>query len=157
MLLEKIKQDLIVAMKSKNEVTLGTLRMLDATIKNKMIERRAKGKTDPMTEDEITEIISAEAKKRKDVADLYTKGNREELAKKKLKKSIYKNIKKYLPEGLGVNETKDIIKDIIKETIFSSGLSSKTDFGKLMGLLKEKTKSRIDGSRLKDLLMEELK
>lgn len=151
MLLEKIKQDLIAAMKSKDEVTLGTLRMLDATIKNKVIERRAKGKTDPMTEDEITEMISAEAKKRKDAIDLYTKGNRVELAKKEAEEIDV--LKKYLPKELSIEEAKNII----KEAISSSELSSKADFGKLMGLLKEKTKGRIDGSRLKDLLMEELK
>ncbi len=151
MLLEKIKQDLIAAMKSKDEVTLGTLRMLDATIKNKVIERRAKGKADPLTEDEVMEIISAEAKKRKDAADLYNKGNREELAKKEIEEINV--LKKYLPEELSAEETRGII----KEAISASGLSSKADFGKLMGLLKEKTKGRIDGSRLKDLLMEELK
>jgi len=151
MLLEKIKQDLISAMKSKNEVALGTLRMLDATIKNKVIERRTKGKTGLMTEDEIMEIISSEVKKRKDAVDLYTKGGREELAKKEAVEIDV--LKKYLPAELSPSE----IRNIIKETISSSGLSSKADFGKLMGLLKEKTKGRIDGSHLKDLLMEELK
>jgi len=151
MLLEKIKQDLISAMKSKDEVVLGTLRMLDAAIKNKVIERRTKGKIDPMTEDEVMEIISSEVKKRKDAVDLYTKGNREELAKKEAAEIDI--LKKYLPADLSPEE----IKNIIKETISSSGLSSKADFGKLMGLLKERTKSRIDGAKLKDLLMEELK
>src|SRR3989339_443442 len=146
MLLEKIKQDLISAMKSKDEVVLGTLRMLDAAIKNKVIERRTKGKIDPMTEYEVMEIISSEVKKRKDAVDLYTKGNREELAKKEAAEIDI--LKKYLPADLSPEE----IKNIIKETISSSGLSSKADFGKLMGLLKERTKSRIDGAKLKDLL-----
>jgi uncharacterized protein YqeY len=151
MLLEKIKQDLIAAMKSKDETTLGTLRMLDSTIKNKIIERRTKGKTEPMTEDEIMEIISSEVKKRKDASDLYKKGNREELAKKELDEISV--LKKYLPAELSVEEAKNII----KEAMSSSGLFSKADFGKLMGILKEKTKNRIDGSQLKNLLMEELK
>src|SRR3989344_6132650 len=102
MLLEKIKQDLISAMKSKNEVALGTLRMLDATIKNKVIERRTKGKTGLMTEDEIMEIISSEVKKRKDAVDLYTKGGREELAKKEAVEIDV--LKKYLPAELSPSE-----------------------------------------------------
>lgn len=150
MLQEQIKKDLIEAMKAKDQLRVSTLRLLDAVLKNKVIERHAKGNDSEMSDDEIMDIIIQEVKKRNDAADLYHRGGKDDLATKEQQESLI--LKKYMPRPLSDEEVLQIIKD----TMVSSGLAQKSDLGKLMGLLREKTHGRVEGSHLKDLVMGQL-
>lgn len=151
---EKIKQDLNEAAKKKEELTLSVLRLLSAAILNKEKEKRyksGKAKDVPLTDEEIIDVISSEAKKRKEAAELYEKGGRPELAEKE--KREMEILRKYLPEQLSEEEIKKLAKEAVAET----GAKEIKDMGKVMGVLMSQVKGRADGNLVlkfvKDLLI----
>ncbi len=93
---QKIQEELRKALKEKKEAELSTLRMLSAAIVNKEKEKRykiSKGKPEltekeiekesQLIDEEVIEVISSEAKKRKEAISEFEKGNREDLSKKR--------------------------------------------------------------------------
>ncbi len=144
-ILEKIDQDLIKAQKEKNEIIVSVLRMLKSNIKNKEIEKK-----EELKEEDVMDIISKEAKKRKESAQAYKDGGREELAEKE--QGEYNILSNYLPEQIG----EDDIRKIIKEAIEKIGASAPSDMGKVMGEIMPKVKGKADGSLVSKIVKEEL-
>ena len=105
---DQIQEELNKALKEGNEVTLSTLRMLSAVVANKEKEKQYKEKKD-LTEEEITDIIVSEAKKRRESISEFEKGDRKDLAdKEKLELEV---LAKYLPEQLS-EEEKEILRGL---------------------------------------------
>ncbi len=144
MLKEQIDADLKAAMLAKDQLTLDTLRMLRARIKNEEI---AKGKD--FADEEIVAVIGSEVKKRKDSVTAYTEGNRPELAAKE--QSEITVLQKYLPEQISEDEVRKIITETISGQTFQA-----SDFGKAMALVMPKLKGRADGSLISKILKEKL-
>lgn len=86
----RIEQDLRQAMKEKNAMKTGTLRMLLAAIKNREIENRGE-----LSDDVVMKIVGKLIKQRTESAALFRKGSREELAKKEEAEKIF--LQMYLP------------------------------------------------------------
>ena len=82
MLREKIKSEMITAMKAKDDAKTSILRMINATIKDKDIAARPSGKTDGITDDEILGVLQSMIKQRKESIELYEKGGRDDLVAK---------------------------------------------------------------------------
>lgn len=81
MLKEKITADIKGAMKAGAAEKLSVLRMLSSAISNRKIEQRTKtGKDEELTEDEVLEVVSKEAKKRRESIAVFTSGGRADLA-----------------------------------------------------------------------------
>ena len=74
---EQISKELLIAMKSKDSVRMSTLRMLISALRNKEIEKKKE-----LAESDVLEVIQAEAKRRRESIDEYTKANRPDLAAK---------------------------------------------------------------------------
>lgn len=148
--LETIKKDLIAALKDKDKVRVSTLRLIEAVLKNKEIAKRGQGKPTEFSDDEIVQILSFEAKKRKEAIEAFQKGGRADLAEKESKE--LEIIKKYLPAQLSGEEIEKEVKSAIAE-LKPSGPS---DFGKLMGFLSKKLKGRADGKTISEILKKEL-
>lgn len=147
-LLETINLDFKNAYKEKDEITLGTLRMLKSAIHNTEI---AEGKE--LNENEIFQIINKEIKQRKEAQSQYQQGGRTELAEKEAKEAAI--LSKYLPKQIGKDEITNIIKKVISET----GASGQQDMGKVMSKVMPEIKGKADGSTVsqivKDLLSKE--
>src|SRR4030042_4987146 len=82
MLKETVKSDLNKSIKESNEIMRSTLRMVLAAVSNKEKEKRYKEKAEAevqLTEEEMIEVISSEAKKRKEAIREYEKGGRQDL------------------------------------------------------------------------------
>ena len=94
MLKEQIEQDIVEAMKAKDETTLSVLRMLKSAVKNKEIETKKE-----LEDADITAVIQSQIKSRRDSVEMYEKANRQELAKKENKE--IEILQKYLPEQIG--------------------------------------------------------
>lgn len=144
MLKEQIDADLKAAMHAKDQVTLDTLRMLRARIKNEEI---AKGKD--FADEEIVSVIGSEVKKRKDSVTAYTEGNRPELAAKEQTEIAV--LQKYLPEQISEDEVRKTIEETLSGQTFQA-----SDFGKAMALVMPKLKGRADGSLISKILKEKL-
>ena len=103
---EKLQADLTDAIRARDEVKSGTVRMLLAAITNEEVA----GKTAKVLSDaEIITVLSREAKKRREAVDAYTQAKRDDLANKEKAEGVI--IAQYLPEQLSEPEIKKMITD----------------------------------------------
>ncbi|MFH1671672.1 MAG: GatB/YqeY domain-containing protein [Candidatus Portnoybacteria bacterium] len=158
---EKIQEDIKKAMMGKRTLEVSVLRMAMAAIQNKEKEKRAKlGKEgeslekldqlSKLNDEETQDVISSEAKKRKDSIEQYQKGNRHDLADQE--KEELKILREYLPEQMPEDEVRKIIKEKIEEL----GASSSQDTGKVMGAVMPQLKGGVDGGLVSKIVQEEL-
>ena len=143
---EKINQQFNAALKSKNKTLISTFRLILAAIKEKDIANRTGKNKDAIKDPEIIKVLKKMKKQRQDSADLYKKGNRQELLE--VEEAEIKIIDTFLPKQLSDEETKKICKQVIE----SSGASSIKDMGKIMGLLKQKYSDTIDFSKVNSIV-----
>ncbi len=142
---EKIKQDLILSMKEKDEIKLSTIRLLKGAI---VLEEK---KANRILEDiDIVDIISKQIKLRKDSIEEFKKANREDLIEK-INKEI-EVLNKYLPKQISNEELSKIIDDTIKEV----NASTAKDFGIVMKNLVPKIKGKADSSLASEILKSKL-
>jgi uncharacterized protein YqeY len=133
-----------MAMKSGKEFELGVLRMLSAAFQNREIEKRGKGLEPVLSDDETTEILSKEAKKRKEAAEIYAKANRNDLAEKELKE--LELVKKYLPEELSAEEVEKAVKAAIERIGANPPVGGEKEFGLVMKEAMKELRGRADAS-----------
>ena len=139
MLLEQIQNDLKTALKEKNELQVSTLRLLLSETHNRQIEKQAE-----LVDEDIIGVLRKEAKKRQESVEAYEKGGRQELADKESKELII--LSKYLPQEMDPQE----LEKMVKETIDEVRAQGAGDFGKVMGVVMNKVKGKIDGSKVSD-------
>jgi uncharacterized protein YqeY len=143
---EKIQSDIADAMRSKETLKLGVLRMMKTAVKNKEIE-----KMNPLEEPEVLAVFNSLVKQRKDSIEQFRKGGREELALKE--EAEIKVIETYLPAGASDDDIRRAIEEAMQET----GATSTKDMGKVMkatmGRLAGKT---VDGSKISQMVKEKL-
>ena len=140
MLKDEIFEDLKKAMKAREEVRVRTLRMVVAAIKNKLVDKKDLG------DEDVIEILTKEAKLRKDSIEEYTKANREDLADSE--KEELEIIKEYLPEKMGEDELRTIILDTIEE----QNVNSPSGMGLIMKTVMPKVKGRADGKQVNKMV-----
>ena len=131
---EVIFNDMKKALKGNEKLKLSTLRLIRAAIKNAEISKK-----DKLTEDEVIGIVANNLKKLEESLDIFTKGQRPELADK-AKKEI-EIVKKYLPEQLPEEE----IEKIVKATIIKFEFKGLRDIGPAMKEIMPQLKGRADG------------
>jgi uncharacterized protein len=135
-LFERVNADIKDAMRSKDELRLGTLRMLAAAIHNREIERHGKGAT--LTEEDVMDVLTKEAKKRKEAVTLFVQGGREDLAAKE--RAELEVLQVYLPAAA----TEDEIRKAVADAIAEVKPQTEKDFGKVMGAAMKPLKGRAD-------------
>lgn len=143
----KLKADIITAMKEKNSEVLTALRGLDAAIKNKVIDIGER----IVADEHVISTASNLIKRGTDSAEQFIKGAREDLAK--IENFQVELFKKYLPPQLSLDE----LKELIAKTVEEVGATVQADFGKAMKVLSQKTKGIADGRVVQQLLREILK
>lgn len=142
---ERISKDMKEAVKKRDQVTVDTLRMVLAAIKNKEIEKKG-----DLGEQETVSLITTLVKQRREAADMYRRGSRDELAEKEEREIGL--LKAYLPEEMPRDELADIIDAVVKEV----GASSPADMGKVMRLVMPKVAGRAEGRIVNELVRERL-
>jgi len=143
---EKISEQFNIALKNRNKSLISTLRLILAVIKESDIANRTNGKKEEVKDPEIIKVLRKMKKQRQDSADLYKKGERQELSE--IEESEIKIIDTFLPKQLGEEETKKICEDAIK----SLGASNIKDMGKIMGSLKQKYSDTINFSKVNTIV-----
>ena len=146
---EKINEQFNTALKSKNKTEISTLRLILAAVKERDIANRTVEKKEVIKDPEIIKVLRKMKKQRQDSANLYKKGERQELLE--AEEAEIKIIDTFLPKQFSEEETKKICKGVI-ETL---GVSSIKDMGKIMGSLKKKYSDSIDFSKV-NLIVKEL-
>ena len=140
---EKLQADLTDAIRSRNEVVSGTVRMLLAAITNEEVAGKA---AKVLTDAEIITVLSREAKKRREAVEAYTQAKRDDLAgKEKAEAAVIAN---YLPEQLSEDEIKKLIADAIAET----DAKGPAGMGLVMKVLHPKIAGKADGGVVSGLV-----
>jgi uncharacterized protein len=144
MTLEQINNDLKEAMRSKDELTLGALRVLKSEIKNSEIEKRGE-----LTEEEVLKVIAKKVKQHKDSIESFKSGNREDLVAHEEKQMEV--LMRYLPKQMDEAEVRELVKSVIADLN-----ATNSDFGKVMKEVLTRAKGQTDGSVVSKLAKEEL-
>jgi uncharacterized protein len=145
MIRDTIKDALVVAMKAGEKSKTGTIRLIQAAIKNRDIEART-GKAPANDDDLVVEVLQKMVKQRRESIDLYVKGNRQDLAD--VESAELAVIETFLPAQMDEAETTAAIKAIKAEI----GAETVKDMGRVMAVLKERHASSLDMSKASGLV-----
>jgi uncharacterized protein YqeY len=146
---EQIGEDIKTAMKAKDKLRLQTVRGIKKAILDKEVELRPQGQ-DSLTPEQEIELLSQQAKQRRDSIEQFTKAGRDDLATQESQELAI--IETYLPEQVSDEE---VIK-IIDELIISSGATTMKDLGKVMGPAMKQLKGKADGKKIQELVKSRL-
>ena len=138
---EKIEDDTRQALKSGAKDKVSTLRMLNAALKNKQIDKRR-----PLTTEEVIETVRSLIKQRKDSIEQFAKGGRQDLVDKETAEVAI--LEAYLPQQLAREELEAMIRDAIAQT----GAQGARDMGKVMKALIPMVGGRADGKLVSELV-----
>lgn len=146
-LVERLEQDMKAALKDreKGKLRLSVLRMARAALKNAEINCRQ-----PLTEEDVIEVLAREVKQRQDAMEEYRRLGREDAAAR-LQEEIA-ILEEYLPARLTEEEIRELARDAIAKT----GAVGPRDIGKVMGYLMPQVKGRADGRRVNEIVKEML-
>ena len=144
----RISDSLKDALKAKNTLRLGTLRLINAAIKDRDIALRVESRE--VAEADILAILSKMVKQRQESIKAYEEGGRLELALKE--KDEIAVIEEFLPKKLNEEQTKKAVEEAIN-TVQAANIR---DMGKVMGLLKNKYTGQIDFSFAGQVVKESL-
>jgi uncharacterized protein YqeY len=126
------------AMKARDQKRLGTLRLVQAALKDRDIANRTEDSREGISDDEILSLLAKMIKSREDSIALYEKGGRPELAA--AEQAEIAVIREFMPQQMGAEEAKAAIGAVIVET----GAAAMKDMGKVMAVLKERFAGQID-------------
>ena len=152
MLLDLIKEDLKIAMKAKDTITVSTLRMVTSAIKNIEINNRISDGSSLVNESQIIQLISKMIKQRKESADIFRTSDRLDLEKKENEE--IKIIQKYMPVQIDDNNK---INSILDVAIEETGSAQIRDMGKVMAFLKDNYSGQMDFGKVSVMLKDKLK
>jgi hypothetical protein len=144
-LVDKLMDDLKVAMKDRDSVRTNTIRMVRAQMKDMQIAKGA-----PLTPDDEISVLNNAAKKRKEAIAVYEKSNRPDLLEKE--KAELKIIAAYLPEQLSTAEVEDVVTKVIQEI----GATTQKDLGKVMQGAMVHLKGKADGKLVQEVARKKL-
>jgi uncharacterized protein len=146
LLLDRVQKDMVEAMKAKNEARLSALRMVKSALQKHQIDSMK-----PLNEAAEMQVMNTLLKQRRESADLFRKGGREELATKE--EAEIGIIESYLPAAPSEDELEKAVSEAIAET----GASSSKQMGAVMKAAQNKLAGkRVDGKVLSDLVKQRL-
>ena len=146
-----LEQDIMSAMKdamrSKDQVALRALRAVKSAL---IIQKTEVGSSSEMSDKDEMKLLQKLVKQRRDSADIFSKQNREDLAKPELEE--VEVISKFLPAAMSESE----IESVVKETIASLGAEGMKDMGRVMGVVSGKLAGKADGKTISVLVRNNL-
>ncbi|MDP2266569.1 MAG: GatB/YqeY domain-containing protein [Thiobacillus sp.] len=137
----RITEDMKTAMRAKDTVRLGTIRLLLAAIKQKEIDERI-----DLDDTAVSSIVEKLIKQRKDSISQFQAAGRDDLVAVEQAELVI--LLAYLPEQLSAAEVEAAVVAAIAE----SGATSAKDMGKVMGLVKPKLAGRADMGQVSALI-----
>jgi uncharacterized protein YqeY len=139
MLKEKLRTDLSVAMKARDEVRTRTLRMVLTALTNEEVSGK---QARVLSDDEVVKVLQREAKKRREAAEAFSDAGRTEQAEAERAEGVV--LDEYLPKQLDDEELTRIVAEAIAET----GAEGPRAMGQVMKVVTPKVAGRADGRRV---------
>ena len=135
---DRLRQDLTAAMKARDELRSSTLRMVLTAITNAEVAGK---EARELSDDDVTGVLTAEAKKRREAATAFAEAGRTESAEKERAEAAV--IADYLPEPLDEAAIAELVRRAIEQT--GAAEEGMRAMGKVMGVLTPQTRGRADG------------
>jgi len=142
---QTIRENMVSAMKTKEEVSLRVLRGL-ITLFTMELTATKRTPQDTLSDDEVIALIRRSLKQRHEAAMQYRDGGREDLAKNEEEEA--KVLEKYLPTQMNVEEIRAVVLKKKEEL----GILDKSSLGKLVGTVMVELKGRADGKIVKEII-----
>lgn len=136
---DRLRADLTIAIKARDEVRSSTLRMVLSAITTEEVAGKSARE---LSDEDVVDVLSSEAKKRREAAIAFDEGGRSEMAAKERAESAV--LAHYLPAPLAPAEIAEIVGAAVAET-GSAGQGMKA-MGAVMGRVKGQVKGRADGA-----------
>ena len=137
----QLTEDMKTAMRAKDQVSLSTIRLINAAIKQFEVDERTEA-----DDAKVISILTKMVKQRKDSAKIYTEAGRQDLADKE--NAEIEILNRYLPQMMSAEEIKTVVEAVITETS-ASGMA---DMGKVMGVLKTRLAGKADMGEVNKIL-----
>ena len=145
-LVDEVGTAIADAMRQHDAVRLSALRMLKAAFMNKSVEKKR-----DLDDTEARQIVAALVKQRKDSIEQFTKGGRDDLARKEAAEIVV--LEAYLPAAVDPAAVDDAVEGAIAET----GATSPKDMGRVMKAVMAKLAGQnVDGKTINDLVRRKL-
>ena len=138
---EQINDSVKEAMRAKDAKRLGTLRLINAAIKDRDIAARTADSRDLSSDDDLLGLLAKMIKQREESATAFDAGNRPEMAAGE--RGEIEVIRSFMPAQMDEAAMKDAVAKVIAE----SGAASIKDMGKVMAVLKERYAGQMDFSK----------
>ena len=137
----QLTEDMKTAMRAKDQVSLSTIRLINAAIKQFEVDERTEA-----DDAKVISILTKMVKQRKDSAKIYTEASRQDLADKE--NAEIEILNRYLHQMMSAEE----IKTVVEATIAETGASGMADMGKVMGVLKTRLTGKADMGEVNKVL-----
>lgn len=143
---DKIMNDVKTAMRDKDQLKLGTLRFLQAAIKNKEIDLRP----NPITSEEIMNVIKKLVKQRKESIEQYQAAQRQDLVDQET--SELKILESYLPSQM----SREQVETLVTQVIAALNAKSVKDMGPVMKEVIAKSQGTADNKMVSEVIKSKL-
>ncbi|MFC1234689.1 GatB/YqeY domain-containing protein [Vibrio sp. F74] len=144
-LIEQLKEEQKIAMKAKDKLRLGTIRLALSAIKQREVDERI-----TLTDDDIVVIMTKMVKQRRDSVSQFEAAGRQDLADAEKAEIIV--LGDFMPQPLSEEEVSALVESAITE----SGAAGMQDMGKVMGVLKPQIQGRADMGKVSGLVRSKL-
>lgn len=140
-LTQQIREDMKTAMRAKDSVRLGAIRLLLAAIKQREVDERIE-----LSDADVIAVINKMIKQRRDSITQFEAAARQELAD--IEKFEISVLQTYMPQPM----TEAEVEIAVNDAIASSGVQSAQEMGKVIALLKTTLAGRADMSKVSALV-----
>ena len=137
----QLNEDMKTAMKAKDQLSLSTIRLINAAVKQYEVDERIEA-----DDEKVIAILTKMVKQRKDSAKIYAEADRYDLAQKEIDEIEVLN--RYLPQMKSEEEIKTAVDTVITMT----GATGMADMGKVMGVLKTQLAGKADMGEVNKIL-----
>ncbi|MDG1073710.1 MAG: GatB/YqeY domain-containing protein [Methylophilaceae bacterium] len=141
----QITEDMKTAMRAKDSTRLGTIRLLQAAVKQREVDERIE-----LNDDDVISVIEKMLKQRRDSITAYESANRTDLAD--VEKAEVLVLQTYLPQQL----TEDEVVGLLEKVVADTGATDMKDMGKVMAAIKPLVAGKADMGRISGLIKSRL-
>jgi uncharacterized protein YqeY len=135
----RLADEMRAAMKARERIRLGALRLLATSVKNREVELGH-----PLADEEFVEVATREVKRRREAIEAYERAGRDDrVAQEREEQEV---LEAYLPARMDPAEVAALIDAAVQAT----GASGPGDFGRVMGFVMGKAKGRVDGKEVQE-------
>ena len=146
----ELNDEMKKAMRDKKQVTLSTIRLIMAAVKERDIQCRTQGASEAASDQDILSLLQSMIKQRVEASKTYYDGGRDDLAKRE--EEEIEVIKSFLPSQLDNDELEKAVAGIIDKT----GAADIKDMGKVMGELKKQYAGQVDMGKASSIVKDKL-